>query len=68
LKLEIVAVRGENMIIIFDKNTKEFLRFHGTNSKFPDGEIAEETLNLRFNEDYVKIPDDSDFLKMLQLL
>ena len=56
------------MIIIFDKNTKEFLRFHGTNSKFPNGEFAEEALNLRYNEDYIKIPDDLDFLKMLQLL
>lgn len=56
------------MIIIFDKNTKEFLRFHGTNSKFPDGEFAEEALNLRYNEDYIRISDDLDFLKMLQLL
>ena len=53
------------MLIIYDKNTKEFIRFHGTNSMFPNGEFSKETFNLRDNEDYIKIPDESDFAKII---
>lgn len=54
------------MLIIYNKDTKEFIRWYGTNSMFPDGEFDEKALNLGSNEGYVKIPDDSDFAKMLQ--
>lgn len=57
--------RGEYMLIIYNKKTKEFLRWYGFNSKFPNGEFSKEVLNLRDNEDYIKIPDDSAFAKLI---
>lgn len=54
------------MKIIFNKDTKEFIRWYGTNSRFPDGEFDEKVLNLGYNEDYVNIPDDSDFARLVQ--
>lgn len=53
------------MLIIYNKNTKEFITWYGPNSKFPNGDFSEEVLNLHGNEDFIKIPDDSDFAKMI---
>jgi hypothetical protein len=51
------------MLIIIDKNTKQVISNHGTNSLFPDGNIP--GIELGENEEAIRIPDNSEQAKII---